>query len=107
MFCGGVDITNADFVQAVFNVLTPIAYSQYSLIWSEVNERITKQPQAIRSDFTLDDYKEIVEGTRTCPTGTCTLQKPEQLSVYTKYCTWNPESCGIQDTLKKYNWLKK
>lgn len=107
LFCAQVDITNADFLQAVFNVLTPIAYSQYALPRKEVSDRIANQPQPIRNVFTLADYKEIVDGLRDCPAWVCPLQKPEQLSVYTKYCRRNTKNCNMQNTLQSYSWLKE
>lgn len=107
MFCESVHITNADFIQAIFNILTPIVYSQYSLVWSDVSTRIAQQPQLVKSAFTLADYKEIVEWTRACPTWTCALENIAQFSVYTKYCRWNLEKCGMQNSLKSYKRIKE
>lgn len=106
-FCGSLDMTNADFLQAVFNILAQTVYSEYSLSWSAVSSWLQTQPQTVKNTFTLQDHQRIVAWVRSCPTGSCLLQKPEDLSVYTKYCRWNPNECGIQDTIQAYSWLKK
>lgn len=59
-FCGSLDMTNADFLQAVFNILAQTVYSEYSLSWSAVSSWLQTQPQTVKNTFTLQDHQRIV-----------------------------------------------
>jgi Thrombospondin type 3 repeat len=106
-FCGINAITVADVVQTVFNISMQSFFSQYKANWNEIRSRYEQQAQQQKNYFNLEDIATIQSASKVCVAWTeCEIASIEQLKAYVKYCTFEPQACGIQELpfAKKAQW---
>lgn len=106
-FCGGLDITNADVIQTVFNITAQTFYNQYSADRKTIATRLQTQPQNIQNYFDLKDRAMIISSAQACTNGSgCTIKSIDALQAYAKYCTLEADSCGMRELpfAKKSQW---
>ncbi len=96
-FCGGLDITNADVIQTIFNITAQTFYNQYSANRDQIAGRFNSQPQNIQNYFDLKDRAMIISSANACNSSSCSITSVDALQAYTKYCTLESTACGMNE----------
>lgn len=96
-FCWQLDITNADVIQTVFNITSKYYYNQYTTDWNYISQWIQSQADYVQRYFDVEDRGIIETAKKSCTWWSCQIASVEQLWTYTKYCTFEPERCGMQE----------
>lgn len=95
-FCGARNVTKAELLQVVINVLAQYIYTQYSLSRSQVSQRYNTLPDwYTKRIFNQSDIDIIQSAAMNCRSGSCSLSNPQQFQVYLKYCMFNLKACGM------------
>jgi hypothetical protein len=96
-FCGPRNVTNAEFLQVVMNMISKYVYSAYALNWIEAKNWIKKLDlnSYQYKTFSSKDITTINDKAKVCKNQACALENTEQLSIYLKYCMFNLQSCGM------------
>ena len=97
-YCGSSYMTNAEFLQVLFNAVAKSIYQDYSVDWKNV------QADANSSKYyDIFDKSIISRAIQSCWwNAICNLKNANQLGVYAKYCTNHLAECKMQD-LGYYN----
>jgi len=107
-FCGTRNVTNAEFLQVVMNMISKYIYSVYSLNWIEAKAWIKKLDTNSYQykTFSSTDIATINEKAKICKNQACTLENTNQFNIYLKYCMFNLKSCGMVpfDKIKEGYW---
>jgi PKD domain/Thrombospondin type 3 repeat len=100
-FCPQVPISNADVLQTVFNISSKTFYSQYAVNRNAVSDWYVKQTPERQKYFGLQDLGVIQSQKKACSAAAnCTIASAQALQTYAKYCTFEPEACGMQEMPK-------
>lgn len=103
-FCGSLDITNADFVQAVFNVISPLVYREYIVSWQDMRSWMQRKENLTK--LSLEERAAVVSWLESCQLQDCGIETLDQFSAYTKYCTYNPAACWMQEIEIAKTWQR-
>ncbi len=97
-FCGSKDMTTAEFLQIVINILAKYTYKDLYLDRKEVNKRIDelKQWSYEEKNFTTEQKETINKKSESCE-NICFLQNKDEVNVYLKYCMFNLKQCNMQE----------
>ncbi|MEI7477543.1 MAG: hypothetical protein WCJ81_03320 [bacterium] len=96
-FCGTLPITNADFIQTLFNIAAQTFYAQYQASRGAISQRLSNQPAQIQNYFDLGDRAVIATQSSLCAGASCQISSSQSLQTYVKYCMYNPSSCGMSE----------
>lgn len=107
-FCGTRNVTNAEFLQVVMNMIGKYIYANYALNWGEAKSWISDLDTNgyQYKTFSSQDVSTINDKAKTCKGQACTLENTDQLNIYLKYCMFNLDACRMVgfDKLKEGYW---
>jgi len=101
-FCGVRNVSKAEFIQIVVNLIGSSVYSDYSVDWSAVKnwldglEKWTSQYQYFNKKDV--DIISLMSDPKRCDVGTkCEIPDSRSFRTYLKYCMYNLDMCNMQE----------
>jgi len=98
-FCGSKDVTKAEFVQVIINIVSKYIYSNYSANWTNIKNRSDWLHNSSYAYSVLDenDRNVLENANKNCPNNiTCKFKSTDEFKTYLKYCMFNIESCNFK-----------
>lgn len=107
-FCGARNVTKAEFIQVVINLIAKYIFQDFSLDWKEAKNWLdTLDPSDYQyKTFNAGDIKTLTDNANTCKTPPCSLQNAGEVKTYLKYCMFNLSACGMGEigSVKEWFW---
>lgn len=91
-FCWANTATQAELIQALFNMISPNVYSGYTADRNTINAR----KEQLSFDLDLETQSTLNQARQTCTDTKCPIQNAAQFSLYMRYCTYNTLECGMR-----------
>lgn len=106
-FCGSKNMTTAEFIQVVVNIMSKYMYRDISVNRKDAYKRSSSIKTGSYQDnvLTKNDKKIIQEESEVCE-NSCTLQNKEEVSTYLKYCMFNLKQCSMEEVGKIKQWYR-
>ncbi len=106
-FCGSNNTSYAEFIQAVFNVVSQNVYYDYTVNWRDVKNWMDSLDENSYeySSLNFQDRQNINEEYERCWSWNCNAASPDTFSTYMKYCTYNVSECWFREfSIWEWNW---
>lgn len=92
-YCGANTVTQAELIQALFNMIAPSIYAKYSANRQEVNA----WKDTLSFDLDIASASTLQKAVDACSNKeSCAIWSLEEFSMYLRYCTYNTTACGMR-----------
>jgi len=107
-FCGSWNVTVAEFLQVIINLISKYIYNSISINRSDAGKwlnRLDKNSYEFKT-LNVDDIRIINQNSKICWTNVCLLTNQDEVSTYLKYCMFNLGKCWMQPIgkIKQWTW---